>query len=84
ADMTLFPQKMWNIVMPERKDVLADAQVMALVRDAEARLGNAGRVNVRMSGTEPKLRIMVEAEDEGLMLDIGEPLMQSISDRIGM
>jgi len=84
ADMTLFPQKMWNIVMPERKNVLADAQVMALVHDAEARLGDGGRINVRMSGTEPKLRIMVEAEDEGLMLDIGEPLMQSISERICM
>jgi len=82
VDMTLFPQKMWNIVMPERKNVLADTHVMALVRDAETRLGNGGRINVRMSGTEPKLRIMIEAEDEGLMLDIGEPLMQSIRDRI--
>jgi len=82
VDMELFPQKMWNIIMPERKDVLADAQVMELVHDAEARLGDGGRINVRMSGTEPKLRIMVEAEDEGLMLDVGEPLMQSISERV--
>jgi len=84
VDMELFPQKMWNIIMPERKDVLADAQVMKLVHDAEVRLGHGGRINVRMSGTEPKLRIMVEAEDEGLMLDVGEPLMQSISERVCM
>lgn len=82
TDMTLFPQKMWNIVMPERKDVLADPRVLALVQHAETRLGNDGRINVRMSGTEPKLRIMVEAEDESLMLDIGEPLMQAISKRV--
>jgi len=82
ADMTLFPQKLWNIVMSERKDVLADKQVQALIADAEARLANNGRINVRMSGTEPKLRIMVEAEDESLMLDIGEPLTQAISERI--
>jgi len=82
TSMTLFPQKLWNIVMPERKDVLADAQVIALVQAAEKRLGDSGRINVRMSGTEPKLRVMIEAQDESLMLDIGEPLVQAISDRV--
>ena len=82
AGMELFPQKLWNIVMPERRDVLADAQIQALVRDAEERLGGEGRINVRMSGTEPKLRIMVEASDEELMLSIGEPLVQAISARV--
>lgn len=82
SGMTLFPQKLWNIVMPERKDVLADKQVQSLITDAEERLSDNGRINVRMSGTEPKLRIMVEAEDESLMLDIGEPLTQAISERI--
>jgi len=79
ADMVLFPQKLWNIVMPERKDVLADQQVQSLIADAEARLKGNGRINVRMSGTEPKLRIMVEAEDESLMLDVGEPLTKAIA-----
>jgi phosphoglucosamine mutase len=79
ADMVLFPQKLWNIVMPERKDVLANEQVQALISDAENRLRGNGRINVRMSGTEPKLRIMVEAEDESLMLDVGEPLREAIA-----
>jgi len=82
SGMTLFPQKLWNIVMSERKDVLADVQVQVLISDAEARLGESGRINVRMSGTEPKLRIMIEAEDEGLMLDVGEPLTEAIRERI--
>jgi len=68
-------------VMKERRDLLADPQVQALVADAASRLGENGRINVRMSGTEPKLRIMVEAEDEELMLGIGEPLMQAIKAR---
>jgi len=84
AGMTLFPQKLWNIVMTERKDVLADAKVQSLISDAESRLGKSGRINVRMSGTEPKLRIMIEAEDEELMLDIGEPLTQSIGELLGV
>jgi len=82
ADMPLFPQKLWNIVMPERKNVMADEAVQKLVAQAEARLDGNGRVNVRMSGTEPKLRIMVEAEDETLMLDVGETLVEGIRARV--
>ncbi|MBL4760666.1 MAG: phosphoglucosamine mutase [Mariprofundaceae bacterium] len=82
SEMVLFPQKLWNIVMPERKDVLANTQVKGLIAEAEAKLDGNGRINVRMSGTEPKLRIMVEAEDESLMLDIGEPLTQAIGELI--
>ncbi|MDX8405605.1 MAG: phosphoglucosamine mutase [Mariprofundus sp.] len=82
TDMSLFPQKLWNIVMSERKNVMADDVVCKLVEQAEARLDGNGRVNVRMSGTEPKLRIMVEAEDEALMLDVGESLVAAISARV--
>ncbi len=74
SGMTLFPQKLWNIVLPERRDVLTDVRVQTMVTEAEARLQGSGRINVRMSGTEPKLRIMVEAEDEALMLDTGQTL----------
>ena len=82
SDMVLFPQKLWNIVMPERKDVLADVRVQRLIGEAESRLDGKGRINVRMSGTEPKLRIMVEAEDESLMLDVGELLTEAITERV--
>ena len=78
AGMALFPQKLWNIIMRERRDITADAKVQGLIADAEKRLNGSGRINVRMSGTEPKLRIMVEAEDDGLMQDIGEFLSQEI------
>jgi len=78
AGMTLFPQKLWNIIMRERRDITADAKVQELIADAEKRLNGNGRINVRISGTEPKLRIMVEAEDDGLMQDVGEFLSQEI------
>lgn len=79
ADMPLFPQKMWNVLMAERRDVMADAKVQGLIAEAEMRLAGNGRINVRMSGTEPKLRIMVEAEDDCLMQEIGESLSREIS-----
>ncbi|HKI59857.1 MAG TPA: phosphoglucosamine mutase [Mariprofundaceae bacterium] len=82
ADMELFPQKLWNIVLPERKDVMADSKVQSMVTAAESRLKDSGRISVRMSGTEPKLRIMVEAEDESLMLDVGEHLNREIRNAV--
>ncbi len=81
--MELFPQKLWNIVMPERKDILADASISRAIKDAETRLGDSGRINVRLSGTEPKARVMVEAEDEALMLDVGQGVADLIRQQFG-
>ena len=78
SGVSLFPQKLWNIELPRRMDVLSDDRVQAALADAEADLSGAGRVNVRASGTEPKLRVMVEAEDEGRMLALGESLSEVI------
>jgi phosphoglucosamine mutase len=83
ADMELFPQKLWNIVMPEMKDILADASVIAAIRDAETKLGDGGRINVRLSGTEPKARVMVEAENEAVMLDVGQAVADLIQQQFG-
>jgi len=78
-DLTLYPQKLWNIVMEKKVDVLSDASVQALIQRAEQSLGATGRINVRASGTEPKLRVMLEAESEALMLDIGNHLVEELT-----
>jgi len=78
SGISLFPQKLWNITLPRRMDVMSDASIMNDVIAAEKRLAGVGRLNVRASGTEPKLRVMVEAEDEALMLEIGESLSDTI------
>lgn len=78
SEMNLFPQKLWNIVMEKRVDMLMRPDVQELIQAAEKELGDTGRVNVRASGTEPKLRVMVEAESEALMLTIGEQLVGSL------
>jgi len=79
SGISLFPQKLWNITLPRRMDVMSDAGIVSDVLAAEKRLDGVGRLNVRASGTEPKLRVMVEAEDESLMLEIGESLSSRIS-----
>jgi len=64
AVMRRYPQVMVNVRVPDR-DALADAAVVEeAVAVAEAALGDQGRVLVRPSGTEPLIRVMVEAATE--------------------
>jgi len=67
---TPWPQKMENIKLPADSDaaaVLASKGVQGAIKAAEEAMGEAGRVLVRKSGTEPLIRVMVEAEDEAAM-----------------
>ena len=61
APMKTYPQILKNIRVRDKNAVLGDADVIAAVKSAEEQLGSDGRVLVRPSGTEPLLRIMVEA-----------------------
>jgi len=81
--LELFPQKLWNVVLPERIRLEEESGVQQALRDAERQLGDAGRVSVRMSGTEPKIRIMVEAADESVMLEVGQNLVERIQSLVG-
>jgi phosphoglucosamine mutase len=59
-----YPQVLKNVRVASRGGVGAHPAVQAAVGEAERRLGARGRVLVRPSGTEPLVRVMVEAEDE--------------------
>jgi phosphoglucosamine mutase len=61
--MTVFPQRLINVRVRERRDLIGIAPVTAAIRAAEAALGDRGRVLVRYSGTELLARVMVEGED---------------------
>jgi phosphoglucosamine mutase len=64
AGMDKYPQKLVNVRVRERIDVASNASICAAVREVEKKLGSTGRVVLRASGTEPLIRVMVEAEDE--------------------
>ena len=53
------------------------ASLQELIRQAVATLGTEGRVLVRWSGTEPKLRVMVEGPDEGRIGTIARDLVEA-------
>ena len=65
-EIVMYPQTLLNVrVAPEVKAGLAEhAQVVAALEHASARLNGEGRVNVRPSGTEPLVRVMVEGRDQ--------------------
>jgi phosphoglucosamine mutase len=63
--MTKYPQVLINVPGVDKKRVIASPALTDAVYAVEAELGDAGRVLVRPSGTEPAVRVMVEAEDAG-------------------
>ena len=64
AAMRRYPQVMINVPVDDREGPLDAAAVEAAIAEAEAALADRGRVLVRASGTEPLIRVMVEAETE--------------------
>ena len=63
ADVTLFPQTLINVRLPAGQDWRAAPELPAVTRAVEAELADSGRVLIRPSGTEPVVRVMVEARD---------------------
>ena len=60
--LTIYPQVLKNVNVADKAVAQADADVQAAVAEVAAKLGDSGRILVRESGTEPKIRVMVEAE----------------------
>jgi phosphoglucosamine mutase len=63
--MKTYPQVLINIKGVDKSRVDSDSGLQAIVQEAQADLGDSGRVLLRASGTENLVRVMVEASDEG-------------------
>jgi phosphoglucosamine mutase len=61
--MTRYPQVLVNVRGVDKARAAGSPELAAAVAAAQAELGNTGRVLVRPSGTEPTVRVMVEAKD---------------------
>jgi phosphoglucosamine mutase len=76
ADLSLLPQTLVNVRVPAGYDWKVDKALSDAARAVEADLAGRGRVLIRPSGTEPLLRLMVEAEHA----DIARSLAQRLAD----
>src|SRR3989339_627393 len=72
------PQILINVEVKEKKDLKTLPQARQAIQEAEKRLGPQARLLVRFSGTEPKLRVMTEGEDEALIRQVAQDLAQRL------
>ena len=64
SDYRKFPQVLENVRVKDKALAESNVAVQEVVKKVEAKLGNTGRILLRASGTEPLIRVMVEAEKE--------------------
>ncbi len=82
--MTVYPQVMINVRGVDRERVGDDAELNAAVARAEAELGDTGRILMRASGTEPMIRVMVEAADQATAERHAEELAALVTERLAI
>ncbi len=73
--MQRVPQVLLNATLKQRRALDHMPRTQTAIVDAEKKLGTVGRVLVRWSGTEPKLRVMVEGEDEAVIRSLAESIL---------
>ncbi len=81
--MEAVPQVLCNVRVREKIPLEDLPGVMRAVREAERELGASGRVLVRYSGTEPKLRVMVEGDDPDRIRVLADRICEAVDQVIG-
>ena len=79
AGVTLFPQTLINVRLQRGQDWTTNEQLKIETAAIESELGQTGRVLIRASGTEPLLRIMVEARDSAQALSCAQRLEKAVT-----
>ena len=76
--VALFPQSLVNVRLAPGFDWQAHLPLQQATREAETQLGDSGRVLIRASGTEPLVRVMVEARDAALAQTMAERIAATL------
>ena len=81
--MEVFPQKLINLAVSDKPPLEEIPGLTALIQEAETAMGESGRVLIRYSGTEKKIRVMVEAREEATMNRWVNQLVSLVQKEIG-
>ena len=82
--MTALPQILLNVRDVDHKGLDSDTEIQALVRELEAELGDTGRILLRPSGTEPIVRVMVEAATQETADSVAHRIAALVTERLGL
>jgi len=82
--MERFPQVMVNVRVSDGADLDGAAPVWEAASEAERELGEQGRILIRASGTEPLVRVMVEAPTEGSARAHAERIAERVRHELGV
>jgi phosphoglucosamine mutase len=77
--VTLFPQRLINVRLQAGQDWKNNATLQSVQKEIEAELHGQGRVLIRASGTEPLLRVMVEAQDQAMADRCAQRLVDAVN-----
>ena len=80
-DLMIFPQVLVNVRVKDKKAVLDDAEITKEVEAVREQLGRNGRILVRQSGTEPVIRVMLEAKTEEICKQEANRVVQLMKNR---
>ena len=78
SGITIFPQILKNVLVNDKENVLNDVEINRVIEEQEAKLKGVGRVFIRPSGTEPKIRVMAEASTIELAKEIVDTIVNAI------
>lgn len=81
APLEIYPQVLENVRVTDKKAAQNDPAVQAAVKNVAEALSNTGRILVRESGTEPVVRVMVEAPDHDTCQKYVSEVVDVIRDR---
>ncbi|MCV7409193.1 phosphoglucosamine mutase [Mycobacterium florentinum] len=81
ASMQTFPQVLINVEVADKTTAATAPSVRSAVDEAEAELGDTGRILLRPSGTEPMIRVMVEAPEEDTAQRVAARVAEAVSDQ---
>ncbi len=81
--MTVFPQAQLGLQVSSKPELGSLPEVMRSIREVEKKLGGSGRVLVRYSGTEPKVRVLVEGPDQKVIDSYAAQIAGELKKAIG-
>lgn len=80
-EVTIYPQLLVNEKTEYKKKIMEDEEVIAHIKALEDKLQDEGRILVRPSGTEPLIRVMVEAKSDGLCKTYVDDILKFLKEK---